>query len=77
MAFILTLIGVSVSSRKERGGMGKHLGFGMGLSFSYILFMRFTTMFAIGSTLSPFVAVWLPNVVFAGVAVVLYRLAPK
>ncbi len=77
MAFILTLIGVSVSSRKERGGMGKHLGFGMGLSFSYILFMRFTTMFAIGSTLSPLVAVWLPNVLFAVVAVVIYRRAPK
>ncbi len=75
--FILTLIGVSVSSRKERGGMGKHLGLGLGLSFSYILFMRFTTMFSIGSTLSPLLAVWLPNILFAVVAVVLYRLAPK
>ena len=76
-AFILTLIGVSVSARKVRGGMGKHLGFGLGLSFSYILFMRFSTMFAIGSTLSPLLAVWLPNMIFAIVAVVLYRMAPK
>ncbi len=75
--FILTLIGVSVSSRKTRGGMGKHLGLGIGLSFTYILFMRFSTMFAIGSTLSPLLAVWLPNIIFAIVAIVLYRLAPK
>ncbi len=75
--FILTLIGVSVSARKVRGGMGKHLGFGLGLSFTYILFMRFTTMFAIGSTLSPLLAVWIPNMLFAVVAVILYRLAPK
>lgn len=75
--FILTLIGVSLSSRKVRGGIGLHIGLGMALSFSYILFMRFSTMFAIGGQLSPILAVWLPSIVFSFIAVGLYRMAPK
>ena len=75
--FILTLIGVSVSSRKVRGGMGKNLGLGLALSFLYILFMRFSTMFAIGGTLPPLLSMWLPNIIFAEVAYMLYRRAPK
>lgn len=76
-AFILTLMGVSLSSKKRRGGIGLNLGVGIALSFSYILFMRFSQMFVITDTLPPFVAVWLPNVLFAVIAVALYRLAPK
>ncbi len=76
-AFILTLIGVSLSSKKRRGGIGLNLGVGIALSFSYILFMRFSQMFVVTDTLPPFVAVWLPNALFAVIAAVLYRLAPK
>jgi len=75
--FILTLIGVSLSSRKVRGGMGMHIAFGLLLSFSYILFMRFTMMFAISGSMNPLFAVWLPNVIYAIISVFLYRLAPK
>lgn len=75
--FILTVIGVSVSSHKRRGGTGIHITIGLVISFSYILLMRFSTMFAIGGSLSPLLAVWLPNIIFAAVAYVLYRLAPK
>jgi lipopolysaccharide export system permease protein len=75
--FILTLIGVSLSSRKVRGGIGLHIGLGLGLSFSYILFMRFSTMFAVGGSLTPGFAVWIPNILFAFIAVGLYRIAPK
>ncbi|HPI45267.1 MAG TPA: LptF/LptG family permease, partial [Tenuifilaceae bacterium] len=75
--FILTLIGVSLSSRKVRGGIGLHIGLGMALSFSYILFMRFSTMFAIGGQLSPILAVWLPSIIFSFIAIGLYRMAPK
>jgi lipopolysaccharide export system permease protein len=75
--FILTLIGVSLSSRKVRGGIGLHIGLGLALSFSYILFMRFSTMFAVGGSIDPFIAVWIPNVLYAIIAMVLYRLAPK
>lgn len=75
--FILTIIGMSVSSRKVKGGIGLHIGIGLTLSFSYILFMRFTTMFAISGLFSPFVAIWIPNVSFGIIAYLLYRLAPK
>jgi lipopolysaccharide export system permease protein len=76
-AFILTLIGVSVSSRKIKGGVGMQLGLGLLISFSYIVFMQFSSQFAISGAFSPFIAVWIPNVLFAIVAVFIYRLAPK
>jgi lipopolysaccharide export system permease protein len=75
--FILTIIGVSLSSRKVRGGIGMHIGFGIALSFSYILFMQISKEFANAGSLSPLMAVWLPNIVYAGIAVLLYKLAPK
>ncbi len=75
--FILTLIGVTVSSKKVRGGIGAQLGVGLGVSFGYILFMQFSSQFAIGGSLPPLLAVWLPNLIFAVVALFLYRLAPK
>jgi len=75
--FILTLIGVALSSRKVRGGIGLHIGMGLLLSFAYILFMRFSMMFAIGGGLDPLLAVWLPNIIFLGVGFILYRMAPK
>lgn len=75
--FILTIIGVSISSRKIRGGMGLHLGLGLLISFSYILFMQFSTVFATNGNMNPLLAVWLPNIIFAVVAVFVYRTAPK
>ena len=76
-AFILTLIGVSLSSRKRRGGLGLNIGIGVGLSFSYILFMRFSQMFVQTGTLPPWLAVWLPNIIYAIIALFVYRMAPK
>lgn len=75
--FILTIIGVSISSRKIRGGMGLHLGLGLLISFSYILFMQFSTVFATNGNMNPLLAVWLPNILFAIVGVFVYRMAPK
>ncbi|MBQ7073156.1 MAG: LptF/LptG family permease [Bacteroidales bacterium] len=76
-AFILTIMGVSLSSRKRRGGMGWNIAIGLALSFSYILFMKFSEMFVYTGALSPGVALWLPNLLFAIIAAVLYKLAPK
>ena len=76
-AFILTLIGVSVSSRKVKGGIGMQLGIGLMVAFSYLLFMQFSSQFAIGGHLHPAIAVWLPNLVYALIAFWLYRMAPK
>lgn len=75
--FILTLIGVTLSCKKVRGGMGLNLGVGLGLSFSYILFMQIFTQFAIGSSLPPLVAVWVPNIIYAIIGIFLYFKAPK
>ncbi len=75
--FILTLIGVSLSSRKVRGGTGLHIGIGTALCFSYILFNRFFEEFAKSGTLPTGLAVWLPNIIYLFIAVYLYRKAPK
>ncbi len=75
--FILALIGVSLSSRKVRGGSGLHIGVGLALSFTYILFMRVTSQFAIKGSLDPMLASWIPNMVYAVIGMVLYRMAPK
>lgn len=75
--FILTIIGVSLSSMKVRGGIGMNIGLGMGLSFSYILFQQFASQFAIGGNLNPTIAMWIPNVIYAFIAFLLYRWAPK
>jgi lipopolysaccharide export system permease protein len=76
-AFILTLIGVSLASRKVRGGMGLHLGVGIAISFAYIMFDTVSGSFAEGGDISPRLAVWLPNILFFFVGVYLYRKAPK
>ena len=75
--FILTLIGVAVSSRKIRGGIGLHIAIGVVISFAYILFIQFSKQFAIGGMLPVMAAVWMPNVFFTIVAIFLMRLAPR
>ncbi len=77
MAFIMTLIGVALSSRKVRGGIGIHLGIGLALSSLYILFSTFSTSFSVNGSMTPFAAVWLPNIVFLGIGIYLYKTAPK
>ncbi|MGA1976416.1 MAG: LptF/LptG family permease [Bacteroidales bacterium] len=75
--FILTLIGVTLSSRKIRGGIGMNIGIGLALSFSYILFEQFTSQFSLKGNLTPMVAMWIPNVLYLVIGAVLYKLAPK
>lgn len=76
-AFILTLIGAGLASRKVKGGLGLHLGFGLALAFSYIMFMQISTVFAISGSTPPMVAVWIPNAVFTIFAVFVYRWAAR
>ena len=76
-AFILTVIGVTLASRKSRRGTGVHIGIGLGLSFTYILFQQVSAQFGIKGGLHPMIAVWVPNIFFSAVAIVLYRQAPK
>ena len=76
-AFILTIIGLSLSSRKVRGGIGLNIGLGLLLSFSYILFMTVTSTFAVSGYTSPRVAMWIPNFVYIIIAAVLYYKASR
>lgn len=76
-AFILTLIGVSLSCEKRKGGMGASIGVGIALSFTYILFQTVSSTFALNAGWPAMFAVWLPNLVFAIVAFVLYKRTPQ
>ena len=76
-AFILTIIGLSLSSRKVRGGMGMNIGIGLLLSFSYIVFMTVTQTFAVSGYTSARVAMWIPNFVYSLIAIYLYRRAAR
>ncbi len=76
-AFILTVIGATMASRKIKGGLGFHLGLGLLFSFSYILFMQITTVFAISGGAPPGLAVWIPNLLYSFIAFFTYRWAAK
>ncbi|MEO7308979.1 MAG: LptF/LptG family permease [Chitinophagaceae bacterium] len=74
---LLTFMGVSIASRKVRGGMGFHLAFGFILAMLFIFTERFSTMFSTKGDFPPLIATWLPNIIFSIVAIYLYRRAPK
>nr|NQU92668.1 YjgP/YjgQ family permease [Bacteroidota bacterium] len=74
---ILTVIGVSLSSRKVRGGIGMHLGVGIALTFSYILFMQVSNVFAALGSVSPMLAVWIPNIIYGILGIFMLKMAPK
>jgi lipopolysaccharide export system permease protein len=75
--FILSLIGVTLSSKKIRGGIGMNIGIGLALSFSYIFFQQFASQFSLKGNLDPGLAMWIPNLLYLVIASVLYKLAPK
>lgn len=76
-SFILTTIGLSLSSRKRKGGMGMYLGIGLALSFTYILLQTVSSTFAVNADAPPILAAWIPNLIFAVVAWFCYRKAPN
>ncbi|MDR0794891.1 MAG: LptF/LptG family permease [Tannerella sp.] len=75
--YILTIIGLSLSSRKIKGGMGLNIGIGLGLSFAYVLFSKISATFAISGLVTPIIAVWIPNMLYVFITVYLYRKAPR
>ncbi|WP_010254835.1 LptF/LptG family permease [Myroides injenensis] len=76
-AFILTLIAVSVSSMKRRGGMGVNLAIGIALAFIYVFFDKIFGVLAEASSMPPLLAVWIPNIVFAILGLYLLRNARR
>ena len=75
--YVLTLIGMSVSSRKSRGGIGVNIAVGLLLAFIYIFAMKVTSVAAENVGFPALIAVWIPNIIFAVLGLILYRLAPK
>lgn len=75
--FILAFIGVAMSSKKVRGGTGLNMGIGIALSFAYILLTKLSDQWALNGSLTPFLAVWMPNFIFIFVSALLYKFAPK
>ncbi|RYE18942.1 MAG: YjgP/YjgQ family permease [Sphingobacteriales bacterium] len=75
--YVLTLIGVALSSRKVRGGVGLPLGIGIFLCFAYIVVDKFATVFAIQGGVPPLIAVFIPNLLFGLLGLYLLRNAPK
>lgn len=76
-SFILTTIGVSLSSRKRKGGMGMYLGIGLALSFTYIMLQTISATFAINVGAPAALAAWMPNIIFSFIAFFCYKQAPK
>jgi lipopolysaccharide export system permease protein len=76
-SFILTMIGVSLSSRKRKGGMGMYLGIGLALSFGYILLQTISATFAINADTPAMLAAWIPNIIYVIIAYSCYRQAPN
>ena len=74
---ILTLLAVSVSSFKKRGGIGINLAFGISLAFIFIFFDKFFSVLVIKSDLNAFVGAWAPNFVFLIVTLQIMRMAKK
>jgi lipopolysaccharide export system permease protein len=75
--FILTIIGVCISSRRVRGGIGLHLAIGLLLASTYVLFLQVSSIFAISGIMPPLLAVWIPNFLYGGIALYLYHTAQK
>ena len=75
-SFILTTIGLSLSARKRKGGMGMYLGMGLALSFGYIMLQTISATFAIKGGLPAMLAAWIPNLIFTIVAYFCYKNAP-
>lgn len=76
-AFILTLIGASLSARKVKGGMGINMAIGLVFAFAYILLYTVSSAYAISGVMSPMMAAWLANVIFFPIAIFFYLKAPR
>ena len=77
-SFILTFIGVCLSSKKIRGGMGVNLGIGLVLAFAYIMFQTVSSSFAVSGEMGVELAVWLPNLIYLPLCWYVYeKKAPK
>lgn len=71
-SFILTLIAVTLASKKRRGGIGVNLAAGLTLMFLYVFFMKVSEVLGSTAESLPLVMVWIPNLIFGFIAIYLY-----
>ncbi len=76
-SFILTILAVSISSRKVRGGLGLHLAAGLLIGALFILFSKFSITFANSAVVPPALGVWLPNIVFGFLTFIMFKSAQR
>ena len=76
-SFILTIIAVSLSSKKRRGGIGFSLAAGITLMFIYIFFLKVSEVLGATAEAFPFLMVWMPNIIFGILAIVLFKYADR
>ena len=74
---IMTLLGLSVASRKTHRGVGVHLFIGMGMAFSFIFLQQVSDVFAISGGLPPSLGAWMPDIIFLLICIVMLRLTQK
>ena len=71
-AYVLTIIGIAVASRKSREGVGKNLVIGLFCGLIYIFFMKMTTVATVNVGMNTLLAVWFPNLFFSVIALYIY-----
>ncbi len=76
-ALILTFIGLGVSARKARGGSGFQIALGFLLAFIYIIFFIFSRTSAEAGNISPIIAIWIPNIIFTIIGLIIYQTVPR
>lgn len=76
-AFVLAFIGLTVSARKARGGAGFQIALGFLLAFIYIIFFIFSRTTAEAGSMNPILAIWMPNIIFTLIGLVLYKTVPR
>ena len=74
---ILTLLAVSVSSFKRRGGIGINLAFGISLAFIFIFFDKFFSVLVVKTDLNAMLGAWAPNFVFLLITMQIMKIAKK
>lgn len=75
--YILTIIAVALAFKKRRGGIGVNLALGIGIMFIYVFFLKVVEVLGAVAGANSFVYVWVPNVIFGGLALYLYLNARK
>jgi len=75
--YVLTIIGIAVSSRKKRGGIGANIAIGLVVVLIYIFAMKIMAVSAENVGVPATIAAWMPNILFSIIAIVMYRFVQK